>query len=46
VPSWKPATAIDQALESYAVRLGELRKQMDSEMEQRLKLMSASEESG
>jgi acyl-CoA hydrolase len=45
VPAWKPKTPIDVALESYAVRLGELRKQMDSEMDQRLKLMSASEES-
>jgi len=36
VPAWQPATEIDRALEAYAVRLGELRRQMDAEMEQRL----------
>jgi acyl-CoA hydrolase len=36
VPQWKPVTSVDLALESYAKRLGELRKQMDTEMEQRL----------
>ncbi|MBC7944013.1 MAG: acyl-CoA thioesterase, partial [Burkholderiales bacterium] len=38
VPSWRPSTAIDQALQSYAQRLGELRQQMDAEMERRLAL--------
>jgi acyl-CoA hydrolase len=36
VPSWQPVAAIDLALERYAVRLSELRKQMDSEMERHL----------
>lgn len=43
VPSWQPSTPIDEALEGYAVRLGELRKQMDSEMERRLGDMAAAE---
>jgi acyl-CoA hydrolase len=33
VPAWRPQSAADQALESYATRLGELRKQMHGEME-------------
>jgi acyl-CoA hydrolase len=45
VPSWEPVSAIDKALEGYAVRLGELRKQMDNEMEQRLRLMGGAEQS-
>ena len=36
VPAWAPATEIDRALEAYAERLGDLRRQMDAEMEQRL----------
>jgi acyl-CoA hydrolase len=44
VPSWEPVSAIDKALEGYATRLAELRKQMDSEMEQRLQLMGATEQ--
>jgi acyl-CoA hydrolase len=36
VPPWAPTTEIDRALEAYARRLGELRRQMDAEMEQRL----------
>lgn len=36
VPAWRPAAAVDRALESYAQRLGELRRQMDAEMERRL----------
>ena len=43
VPSWEPTTPIDKALEGYAVRLGELRKQMDSEMERRLGDMATAE---
>jgi acyl-CoA hydrolase len=45
VPAWEPTEAVDLALHSYAERLGELRKQMDAEMEQRLGLLSASERS-
>ena len=44
VPAWEPVTAVDRALEGYASRLGELRKQMDSEMEQRLRLMGDAEQ--
>ena len=36
VPQWKPRDEVDRALQSYATRLAELRKQMDSEMERRL----------
>jgi len=36
VPSWHPQNELDRALEGYANRLGELRKQMDTEMEIRL----------
>jgi acyl-CoA hydrolase len=36
VPSWRPQTELDCALEGYANRLGELRRQMDTEMEMRL----------
>lgn len=43
VPSWQPSTPIDQALEGYAGRLGELRKQMDAEMERSLGDMAAAE---
>lgn len=36
VPPWTAETELDRALEAYAGRLGELRKQMDMEMDQRL----------
>ncbi|MGH7535051.1 MAG: acyl-CoA thioesterase [Gemmatimonadales bacterium] len=36
VPPWQPETELDRALETYARRLGELRKQMDAEMERAL----------
>ena len=36
VPPWTPETDLDRALEAYAVRLGELRREMDAEMERRL----------
>ncbi|HEU5041159.1 MAG TPA: acyl-CoA thioesterase, partial [Gemmatimonadales bacterium] len=36
VPAWVPVSEIDRALEAYARRIGELRRQMDAEMEQRL----------
>jgi acyl-CoA hydrolase len=40
VPPWQPVEAVDLALESYANRLTELRKQMDSEMEKRLSVLN------
>jgi acyl-CoA hydrolase len=40
VPPWQPVEPVDLALESYANRLTELRKQMDSEMEQRLSVLN------
>jgi acyl-CoA hydrolase len=36
VPSWRPETEFDLALEGYAERLSALRKQMDAEMDARL----------
>jgi acyl-CoA hydrolase len=36
VPQWKPQDETDRALENYAKRLSELRKQMDTEMERHL----------
>ena len=36
VPQWQPRNDMDRALESYAIRLAELRKQMDTEMERHL----------
>jgi acyl-CoA hydrolase len=36
VPQWNPRDDMDRALENYAERLSELRKQMDAEMEQHL----------
>jgi acyl-CoA hydrolase len=36
VPQWEPGDDVDRALEAYATRLAELRKQMDTEMERRL----------
>jgi acyl-CoA hydrolase len=36
VPPWRAESDIDRALEGYATRLGELRKQMDVEMERHL----------
>jgi acyl-CoA hydrolase len=43
VPPLEPLSELDRALEGYAVRLGELRKQMDSEMERRLSTLAALE---
>ena len=40
VPPWQPVDEVDLALESYATRLGELRKQMDTEMERRLGILA------
>ena len=42
VPPWTPVGEIDRALEAYARRLGELRKQMDVEMERRLATLAES----
>jgi acyl-CoA hydrolase len=36
VPQWRAESELDRALEAYAGRLGELRRQMDTEMERRL----------
>jgi acyl-CoA hydrolase len=36
VPRWQPQNDLDRALESYAGRVAELRKQMDKEMERHL----------
>jgi acyl-CoA hydrolase len=36
VPRWQPGNSVDCALENYARRLGELRKQMDDELERSL----------
>jgi hypothetical protein len=36
VPTWHAQDDLDRALEGYANRLGELRKQMDNEMERSL----------
>jgi acyl-CoA hydrolase len=43
VPPWHPGDELDRALEAYAGRLGELRKQMDAEMERRLGTLSPAE---
>ncbi|HUF35965.1 MAG TPA: acyl-CoA thioesterase [Gemmatimonadales bacterium] len=42
VPPWTPVGEIDLALEAYARRLGELRRQMDIEMERRLATLAQS----
>jgi acyl-CoA hydrolase len=36
VPQWQPRDEVDQALEQYAGRVAELRKQMDREMDHHL----------
>ena len=36
VPTWRPETDLDRALEGFAERLSTLRKQMDAEMDARL----------
>ena len=43
VPAWEPKEKVDLALWSYAERLGELRKQMDAEMEQRLGIVGSAD---
>ena len=42
VPEWAPETDTDRALQQYALRLNELRKLMDSEMEAHLTLLEQS----
>jgi acyl-CoA hydrolase len=42
VPAWTPETETDRALQRYALRLVELRKLMDSEMEASLGLLEQS----
>ncbi|MGH7499307.1 MAG: acyl-CoA thioesterase [Gemmatimonadales bacterium] len=42
VPAWTPETETDRALQQYALRLIELGKLMDSEMETRLALLEQS----
>jgi acyl-CoA hydrolase len=39
VPAWVPASPIDQALEAYALRLQEVRKSLDREIEAQLRLL-------
>ncbi len=39
VPPWKPESDVDRALEEYALRLAELRKEVDAEMDKRLALL-------
>ena len=39
VPAWVPTTPIDQALEAYALRLQEVRKGLDREIEEQLRLL-------
>jgi acyl-CoA hydrolase len=46
VPQWKPENQIDRALEEYAQRLAELRKQMDAEMDRNLKTVAAASQKG
>jgi acyl-CoA hydrolase len=42
VPPWSPLSELDRALEAYARRIGELRQQMDAEMERRLATLTES----
>jgi uncharacterized protein (TIGR00369 family) len=42
VPAWAPETPVDRALQDYALRLSELRKVMDQELEGRLALLETS----
>ncbi|HEV7365856.1 MAG TPA: acyl-CoA thioesterase [Gemmatimonadales bacterium] len=41
VPAWQPRSDMDRALETYARRVAELRKQMDNEMERHLGTLAA-----
>jgi len=42
VPTWQSESEVDRALEDYAVRLGELRREMDAAMDRRLSTLSQS----
>ncbi len=42
VPPWTPVSDTDRALQAYALRLIELRKLMDAELEPHLKLLERS----
>ena len=42
VPPWTPVTDIDRALQAYALRLNELRKLMDAELESHLGMLERS----
>jgi acyl-CoA hydrolase len=42
VPAWKPVSDTDRALQAYALRLIELRKLMDAELESHLALLEKS----
>ena len=42
VPRWQAEGELDLALEDYAVRLGELRRQLDAEMDRRLATLAQS----
>ena len=46
VPAWTPETETDRALQQYALRLIELGKLMDTEMEARLALLDQAEPDG
>jgi acyl-CoA hydrolase len=41
IPQWEPRNDMDRALERYAIRLAELGKQMDTEMERHLGTIAA-----
>jgi acyl-CoA hydrolase len=41
IPGWQPRSDLDRALETYARRVAELRKQMDHEMERHLGPLAA-----
>lgn len=41
IPAWEPVTELDKALEDYARRLAELRKDMDAALEERLTALGA-----
>jgi acyl-CoA hydrolase len=43
VPQWQPRDELDRALETYARRVKELRKQMDAEMERHLQVVAGTD---
>jgi acyl-CoA hydrolase len=43
VPAWRPTTEVDRALELYAQRLAEVRRQMDAAMDEQLALLNVIE---